>query len=99
MEMLGGELARLYVEKETRTVLLFFVCKRGKHRSVAMSVALRLAIWKDPRFAVERVVQLTDLGQTTACRLCTECSLFRLNVPKRLEAARALMTAFATGAA
>jgi hypothetical protein len=87
MEMLGGELARLYVSQETRTVLLFFVCKRGKHRSVAMSVALRLAIWTDPRFAVDRVVQLTDLGQTTACGLCTACSQFPLNVPNRLEAA------------
>ncbi len=99
MEMLGSELARLHVSQEQRTVLLFFVCKRGKHRSVAMSVALRLAVWTDPRFAVDKVVQLTDLGQTTACRLCTECDQFPLNVPRRLAAARELMAAFAAGAA
>ena len=99
MNLLGAELARQHMLREKRTLILIFVCRQGRHRSVAMSVALRLAIWRDPRFAVSRVMQLTDLGRDSGCKQCHECNPFPLNREDRLEAARPLIAAFMEGAA
>ena len=73
-------------ERRGRGVLniqIAFVCKSGKHRSVGMATALRLALLRDSQYQVRRVVYCTDLARECRCRMCPACTVDVLSTMAR----------------
>ena len=67
-----------------------FVCKSGKHRSVGMATALRLAVMHDACYVVRRVVYCTDLARACRCGLCFACDATELSTRARQAATQNL---------
>ena len=71
-------------------IYVAFVCKSGKHRSVGMATALRLAVMHDACYVVRRIVYCTDLAQACRCGLCFECDTAELSTRARQAATQNL---------
>jgi hypothetical protein len=74
-----------------------FVCKSGKHRSVGMATALRLAVMRDADYVVRRVVYCTDLARACRCGLCFECDTAQLSTQARQGTITDSSTPYAIG--
>jgi RNase adaptor protein for sRNA GlmZ degradation len=71
-------------------IYVAFVCKSGKHRSVGMATALRLAVMHDACYVVRRLVCCADLAQACRCGLCFECDATELSARARQAATQNL---------
>jgi RNase adaptor protein for sRNA GlmZ degradation len=71
---------------EVSDIYVAFVCRSGKHRSVGMATALRLAIGDDACYNLRSVVYCTDLARACRCGLCHACDTTHLRTRARVEA-------------